>query len=66
MTNDELTKLIALAQRTSGWNFREYRPQCAPLVGGYRLIVVPPWLWRPRAGSRPRPMCAPILMRRAK
>jgi len=61
----DLESLLALAQRTQGWNFREHPPQRAVLPGGCELIVVPPWLWRPRCGPRPFPECAPIPFRRA-
>ncbi len=61
----ELESMLALAQKTPGWNFREYPPQRADLPGGCELVAVPPWLWRPRVGPRPRPVCAPIPFRKA-
>jgi len=57
MTNDELETLLSIAQRTQGWNFREWPPQHARLAGGCELIVMPPWLWRRRIGV-PRPRTA--------
>ncbi|WP_395117735.1 hypothetical protein ACFCQI_14215 [Rhodanobacter sp. FW102-FHT14D06] len=61
----ELESMLALAERSQGWNFREYPPQRMRLRGNCELIVVPPWLWRPRVGPRPRPVCAPIPFRKA-
>ena len=46
--NDEIEKLVGLAQHSRGWVFREYPPQRARLRGGCELIVIPAWLWRPR------------------
>lgn len=60
----ELDNMLALAQKTPGWNFRDHPPQRADLPGGCELIVVPPWLWRPRVGPRPRPVCPPIPFRK--
>lgn len=60
----ELESMLALAERSQGWNFREYPPQRMRLRGNCELIVVPPWLWRPRVGPRPRPACAPIPFRK--
>jgi hypothetical protein len=60
----ELESMLALAERSQGWNFREYPPQRMRLRGNCELIVVPPWLWRPRVGPRPRPVCAPIPFRK--
>lgn len=62
----ELDDLLALAERSQGWNFREYPPQRMRLRGNCELIVVPPWLWRPRLRLvQPRPECPPIPFRRA-
>ena len=57
--------LLALAQKSQGWAFREYPPQYARLTGGCVLVVVPPWLWRPRVGPRPLPAGPPVPLRRA-
>ena len=48
----ELTSILALAQRTPGWNFRECPPQRARLQGGCELVMIPAWLWRPRSSRR--------------
>lgn len=60
----ELDKLLALAERSRGWAFRECPPQRMRLRGGCELVVIPPWLWRPRVGPRPRPVCPPIPFRK--
>jgi hypothetical protein len=60
----ELESLLALAERSRGWAFREYPPQRMKLRGNCELIVVPPWLWRPRVGPRPRAVCPPIPFRK--
>jgi hypothetical protein len=55
MKTTDLENLLALAEKTQGWNFREYPPQYAKLIGGCELIVIPPWLWRRRCGiARPQ------------
>jgi len=63
--NDEIAKLVNLAQHSRGWAFREYPPQRARLRGGCELIVIPAWLWRPRPRLREAVQAEVIQMRRA-
>ncbi|UGB39124.1 hypothetical protein [Frateuria soli] len=63
-TNDDLDNLLALAERTPGWNFREYPPQRARLRGNCELIVVPPWLWRSRYRGPVGQTRPPVKLRR--
>ena len=54
MKTTELENLLAMAEKTQGWNFREWPPQRAQLTERCELIVIPPWLWRRRCGiARP-------------
>jgi len=55
-----LDDILALAQRTPGWNNRTCPPQRVTLSGGCQLFVVPAHLWRPRSCVRREPVCAPI------
>jgi hypothetical protein len=55
-----LDDVLALAQRTPGWNNRTCPPQRVTLAGGCQLFVVPAHLWRPRSCVRRKPVCAPI------
>lgn len=64
--HETVAELVALAQKTPGWNNRTCPPQLARLRGGCALYVVPAWLWRPRIGVQPRrPVGPPVPMRRA-
>jgi hypothetical protein len=49
ITDHELETLLALAQKTQGWNFRQCPPQRTYLDGGCELIVIAPMLWRGRS-----------------
>lgn len=52
--------VLALAQRTPGWNNRSAPPQRVTLDGGCPLVVVPAHLWRSASCVRSAPVCAPI------
>lgn len=65
MSSTELDTLVAMAQKSPGWNFREWPPQRAQIGSGCTLIVVPPWLWRSQRGSVQRYRTQPTPMRRS-
>jgi hypothetical protein len=61
-----ITELIALAQKSRGWVFRDgWPPQRAQLSATCELIVLVPTLWRGRCRPGPTTTCAPIPFRRA-
>jgi hypothetical protein len=64
-SNEELDRLLATAQKTPGWNFREWPPIRARL-GKCELIVIVPILWRGlRCSPRPTAPFELIPLRRA-
>lgn len=47
-----LDDVLALAQKTPGWNNRTCPPQRARLAGGCVAYILPPILWRRRCGHK--------------
>jgi hypothetical protein len=64
MKNNTVSELIALAQKSPGWNFRDCPPQRITL-GYCELVVLVPTLWRGRCRALPAKTGAPIPFRRA-